>query len=310
MNGELNRAIADCTRAVELNPKYSLAFVSRGVAYGMKGEHDRAIADLDEAVRLDARNAFIYRTRGECYRLNGELDRAIADCTRAVELDPKDSMAYAIRSSAYEMKGERDRAIAGCDEAIRLNDRNSVAYRIRGECHRSKCELDRAIADFDETVRLEPHNPDFYFNRATVELLERMARGAEDAKRAFELYGSKNSQAPYALLTGFLWAKRMEREPEAVEMLDLGASLDLRVWPAQVLSFYRREMTAEAMFQQADNVDKQTEAHCYIGYDRLFAGDMALAREHFAWVRDNGNRQFIEYAMALAELAKLDRGKQ
>jgi hypothetical protein len=36
-----------------------------------------------------------------------------------------------------------------------------------------------------------------------------------------------------------------------------------------------------------------------------FKGRLQDAREHFVWVRDYGNKRFIEYALALAELGRM-----
>jgi hypothetical protein len=59
------------------------------------------------------------------------------------------------------------------------------------------------------------------------------------------------------------------------------------------------------MAAATDN-DKQTEAHCFLGYRRLRDGDRATARELFAWVRDRGNPALTEYTMSVAELDKHD----
>jgi tetratricopeptide (TPR) repeat protein len=50
--GDQDRAIADCSGAIRLYPKYAVAFNNRGPAYHAKGDDDRAIADYNEAIRL------------------------------------------------------------------------------------------------------------------------------------------------------------------------------------------------------------------------------------------------------------------
>lgn len=51
--GDLDGAIADNTRAIELDPKYARAYVLRGNAYGTKGDKPKAIVDYTRAIELD-----------------------------------------------------------------------------------------------------------------------------------------------------------------------------------------------------------------------------------------------------------------
>jgi tetratricopeptide (TPR) repeat protein len=109
--GEHNRAIADFTMAIELNPKHVEAYNNRGVAYEGEGDHDRAIADFTKAIALDPKYIRAYNNRGGAFNKNGHLDRAIADYTMAIALDPKHISAYYGRGFAYEKMGDKERAI-------------------------------------------------------------------------------------------------------------------------------------------------------------------------------------------------------
>jgi len=50
--GDLDQAIADYTRAIELNPNYAAAYNSRGLAHASKGDYTRALADVTKADEL------------------------------------------------------------------------------------------------------------------------------------------------------------------------------------------------------------------------------------------------------------------
>jgi tetratricopeptide (TPR) repeat protein len=155
-NGKIDRAIADYTEAIRLDPKYAWAYGRRGDAYGMKGDYDQAIADLTEAIRLDPKYDLAYGRRGAAYVMKEDYDRAIADLTEAIRLDPKYDLAYGRRGDAYGMKGDYDRAIADYTEAIRLDPEYDLAYGSRGDAYRMKGDYDRAITDYTEAIRLDP----------------------------------------------------------------------------------------------------------------------------------------------------------
>src|SRR5262245_48009708 len=50
---EFDKAIADFSEAIQLDPKSTDALLNRGLAYEQKREYDRAIADFSEVIRLD-----------------------------------------------------------------------------------------------------------------------------------------------------------------------------------------------------------------------------------------------------------------
>ena len=87
--GKFERAVADYTRALELNPNYARAYHNRGLAYDQLGEIDRAIADYSKALELNPSYALAYYHRGLAYQKQGRPELAQADWKRAQELlDP------------------------------------------------------------------------------------------------------------------------------------------------------------------------------------------------------------------------------
>ena len=85
-----------------------------------QGPFDKAIAESTEAIRLDPKTAYAYKNRGSAYIGKREYDKAITDCTEAIRLDPKSAKAYAARAEAYTKKSDYNRAIADCIQVIAL----------------------------------------------------------------------------------------------------------------------------------------------------------------------------------------------
>jgi tetratricopeptide (TPR) repeat protein len=155
-----DEAIAACTRIIQDHGRPAKsredAYVNRGVEYGKKGDYDRAIADYTEAIRLDPKDPHAYNDRGNAYRYKGDNDRAIADCTEAIRLDPKYAHAYYNRGKARHAKGDYDRAIADYTEAIRLDPKYAGAYHDRGLAKRAKGDTAGGDADIATAKQLNP----------------------------------------------------------------------------------------------------------------------------------------------------------
>jgi monovalent cation:H+ antiporter-2, CPA2 family len=166
--GDLDRAIADLDKALQLNAKSHRALTERASIYHAKGDLDRAIADYDRALRLDKNLAAAYGGRASAYLGKGELAKALADFGEAVRLDPQSASLYLDRAAIYLAKSNFDRAIADYDKAIERDPKLAVAYNNRGLAFSAKGELAKALADFGEAVRLDPKFADAFLNRANA----------------------------------------------------------------------------------------------------------------------------------------------
>ena len=86
-----DRNIAGCTRIVEDDHEStkvrSIAYVARGLAWRNRGDRDRAMADFTDAIRLDPDSSLAYSNRGILWREKKDIDRAIADFTDAIRIE-------------------------------------------------------------------------------------------------------------------------------------------------------------------------------------------------------------------------------
>jgi tetratricopeptide (TPR) repeat protein len=268
---------------------------------------DQAIDYITNRIRANPGGSSNYIWRANVWKIRKEYDIALADYNEAMRLDPGEALTYSNRAGIWLVKKEYDKALADCNEAIRLDPGFAHVYGNRGDAWRVKKEYDKALADYSEAIRLDPGYAWAYANRTLLELIEEKSGVMEDARQAFERFGPKGDDAFYAAFLGYLGARRKGLDQDARSFLNEAARLDPAAWPMPVVRFYRSELSQPDLMAAATDNDKQTEAHCYIGYRRVLDGDMAAAREHFAWVRDRGNPDFIEYTMSIAELDKLDR---
>jgi tetratricopeptide (TPR) repeat protein len=160
MANNAETAISSCTRVIDdlsLRPDVRAeAYWYRGEASDRTGQKERAIADYTEVIRLEPDATRAYFARGQIYQSRDDHDRAIADFSEFVRLAPKAFGAFHARGNSYREKGNLVRAVADYNEAIRIMPRLSSAYHDRGVAYRMKGDREHAIADFRQVVRITP----------------------------------------------------------------------------------------------------------------------------------------------------------
>jgi tetratricopeptide (TPR) repeat protein len=99
-----DKAIADYTKVIELEPGNPFSHCLRGMAYENKKEYDLAIADFSEAIRLKPDEGNFYRERAGAYAFQENKDLVIADSEKFLELAPNDEKAENTREILEGLK--------------------------------------------------------------------------------------------------------------------------------------------------------------------------------------------------------------
>lgn len=85
--GELDLAVSDYSKAIEMNPKDALTYLNRGRAYSNKKSFDLAALDYDKTIELNPKNAAAYLNRGDLHEKRGNTAQAMSDYQKTIELD-------------------------------------------------------------------------------------------------------------------------------------------------------------------------------------------------------------------------------
>ena len=97
---ELDAAIADLRSGDQDRPQQCRRIYStRSHAYYEKHDYERAIADLTQAIRLNPRNTLTIYNRAMAYRAKGEPERAVPDFDLVLKINPAD--AFAITTAGW-----------------------------------------------------------------------------------------------------------------------------------------------------------------------------------------------------------------
>lgn len=104
-----DRAVAQITAAINLNPLFALVYNFDGLSHYYAGNYLEAIEDFTRAIETDPGLARAYYNRGLIYDRQGEYNRALADYTMVIELDPRNALAYYNRAFIYFSLGRHDK---------------------------------------------------------------------------------------------------------------------------------------------------------------------------------------------------------
>ena len=91
--GDLDGALADFAKCIELKPDFALPYINRCNAELVKGDWDGALADCAKAILVNPRLAGPYHIRG-CLRYGArDFTNALLDFRKELELEPSSEYA-------------------------------------------------------------------------------------------------------------------------------------------------------------------------------------------------------------------------
>jgi tetratricopeptide (TPR) repeat protein len=248
-SGNYEAAIANLTRAIELEPGDPDLYVARGDARSKAGSYDEALSDYGQALKLDRYHVGAYTSRALAKEAHGDYAGAISDLTKAISSGPDDAETFGARARVREKAG---------DEEL-------------------------ALADYTRAIRLDPDRGESYLGRATLRYEQRRWQAAlEDVSKARELLEPGPALDEAWLLLWSARARLGDVGGASAELRDYLARRKPRGhddWFIQVARFLAGELTAGKLIAAAESgnahdIDaRRCESYFFAATERLAAGD-------------------------------------
>jgi tetratricopeptide (TPR) repeat protein len=116
-------AIRACTQAILGDPKDVVSLVNRAFEYSQKGDYPRAVADYSKAIELEPRRFDARQGRAWAHLKRGDPAQGLPDADLALQIKPGDPQALDARGHIYEALGRREEAIADFRRALAAEPR-------------------------------------------------------------------------------------------------------------------------------------------------------------------------------------------
>ncbi|HVG35555.1 MAG TPA: protein kinase [Pyrinomonadaceae bacterium] len=167
-NEDVEAAITHFRRAIEIDPKFALAYCALGGCYanrvikcmGDADDYVYAQEAFDKGLALDPRNVearmhmvFLYLSRGEKKQARALVAKLRRDA-------PNDVGVHFVSSYLYRLDGEYDRSLRSLNRMLRLNpaERIVVSYN-RARIFMYQGRYQDAMLELDQGAAVEPDHP-------------------------------------------------------------------------------------------------------------------------------------------------------
>lgn len=127
-------AIADLTKAIELEPNNAGLFLKRGRLHAKLGAHQSAIADFNNAIKENPNSTAAYFARAKSHQELDLLEKAISDYKKTISLDlPNSNRVTTSREKITEAQEELEKRRAAVEAAKNARQRQQPKKRKQPE---------------------------------------------------------------------------------------------------------------------------------------------------------------------------------
>jgi len=243
--GEVDEAISQYDKSLQLHSDYAQAHYNLGNALLQKGKVAEAIAQCEEALRLQPNDADAHVALGNALLTGQNVDEAIAHYSKALEFRPDDSTAYYNLGNAMLVKGEAAKAVMHYQKALELQPNLAEAHVQLGNVFLQNKDERRAVAHYEEALKISPHSPiaqaDLAWGLAIASerSLRNGVRAVELAKAASRSFGGKDAITLHVLAAAYAENGQFDR---AIEIAQRALQLALKRGDSALADQLRREM--------------------------------------------------------------------
>jgi adenylate cyclase len=148
LRGEHERAIAEFTTAIELNPSFAQGYYNLGWALVQAGRPVEALPHLDKAYRLSPHDPLVFafmNVRSLALVLMGDLEQAFEWAAKATRQPHAHFHTFAIAAVCAALFGREDEARRAVDEIILLRPNYSCSFFEQSYPFKQREDLERFL---------------------------------------------------------------------------------------------------------------------------------------------------------------------
>jgi tetratricopeptide (TPR) repeat protein len=200
--GDIDGAMSDFERALELQPDLTEAHLMLGIGYYHKTDDTRALEEYDKYLAVIPDNFHAWSNRAAVFLRTGDLAAARADIDRALALNADDPVLLGNRIVIAREAEDWSTVISDSTWLLEHFPTQAIWLVERGRALGAESRLAESLADLERAVNLEPTASAYLYRGVTLYYLGQYEAAVEDFTTALT-NGS-------GLVSPYLWRCRAQ----------------------------------------------------------------------------------------------------
>jgi tetratricopeptide (TPR) repeat protein/predicted porin len=157
--GRVEEAGADIRRALELDPKNSMAYALQSIIAVVQNEKEKALSIAEKGVTVDPDAAAAQIALSYAQQANFNLEGALESLKKAVKLEPDNALAWARLAELWQSFGRLSESLEAAEKAVALHPNLSRAQTVLGFAYLTQVKTGEARTAFEKAVELDQADP-------------------------------------------------------------------------------------------------------------------------------------------------------
>jgi len=159
-------ALRHLEQYINLEPGKAMGYIKRGELKFQTGKYDEALADMDKAAQIDVNSPYIFLWKSMTKLAQGNAKDALADINQSIQLKPEVEYAYYVRGKIYIELGKDAEAWKDLSACLQKNPSMNEYHTYAGIALYHLHDYKKALAAFNQSISLDPESYLPYFHRS------------------------------------------------------------------------------------------------------------------------------------------------
>ena len=196
------------------------------------GQLDEAIAEFQKELEIQPESVEAQNNLGSALEQRGAFDDAVVCFRRAIQLDPHRTKLHYNLATVFLKQGQFDQAIPYLEKELQINPASAEAHNDLGIALSQKGQIEEAIGQWQKTLELQPHNLGACCNLVWVfstfpdDAIRSGAKAVALGERALELSGQKDPRIYRLLAAAYAENQQFDK---AIETARRGSDLAIHI---------------------------------------------------------------------------------